>query len=546
VIAGKIVAGPDVRNACHRFMRDLAQGSKRGLKFDLDKANHAMGFFPAVLKLNGGQFEGLPFNLHPAQAFIVGNLFGWVRADGTRRFRVAYIEMGKGNGKSPLLGGIGLYGMVADGEPRAEIYAAATKKDQAMILFRDAVAMVDQSPALAAKIGKSGKDDKVWNLFHEASNSFFRPISADDGQSGPRPHIGLVDELHEHKTGKVINMLSAGRKSRRQPMVVAITNSGTSRTSVCWEYRQAGIDVSAGIKDDDTMFAYICSMDDGDDPFNDERCWAKGNPLLDATITREYLRDEVKQARGMPSKESEVRRLNFCEWVEAHNPAFSREVWMGAHDAYTLADFSGMECNAGLDLSDVRDLTSSVLEFQREGVTYLWPFFWIPENAIVEKTKTDGVPYREWIRAGHVLTTPGNAINKDFVVAKLAEILGAHGIKLRKMGYDRWGIDVFKQACANQGVEFPLEPFGQGFRDMGPAVNEFERRLVDGQLKHPGNPCLTWNAANAVFSKDPAGNRKLDKAKATGRIDGMVASLMAVAVGAKPAEEKPTFQFFAL
>lgn len=527
-------------------MRDLKDGPRRGLTFDLARANHAMGFYPDVLRLNGGQFEGEPFHLHPAQAFIVGNLFGWVRADGTRRFRVAYIEMGKGNGKSPLLGGIGLYGMVADHEPRAEIYAAATKKDQAMILFRDAVAMVDQSPALSARIGKSGKDDKVWNLFHAASNSFFRAISADDGQSGPRPHIGLVDELHEHKTGKVINMLSAGRKSRRQPLIVAITNSGTDRTSVCWEYRQAGIDVCAGVKEDDTYFAYVCSLDEGDDPFKDETCWIKANPLLGATITEEYLRDEVNQARGMPSKEATVRRLNFCEWVESHNPAFSREKWMAGQSSYDLSDFAGCECTAGLDLSATTDLTACVLEFQRAGKAWLWPFFWIPENAVVEKSKKDGVDYALWIRKGYVRTTPGNAIDKDHVVKQLAEELGRHDITVTSLAYDRWHIDVWNAACARQGIAFPSTPFGQGYVSMAPPIDEVERLMVDGVLMHPGNPCFTWNAANAVFDSDPAGNRKLDKSRATGRIDGMVAMVMAVGASLKPVERKPEHQFFVL
>lgn len=546
MIAGRIVAGPDVRNACKRFMRDLADGAERGLTFDLARANHAMGFFPDVLRLNGGQFEGIPFNLHPAQAFIVGNLFGWIRADGTRRFRVAYIEMGKGNGKSPLLGGIGLYGMVADNEPRAEIYAAATKKDQAMILFKDAVAMVDQSPALSARLGKSGKDDKVWNLFHARSNSSFRAISSDDGQSGTRPHIGLIDELHEHKSPKVINMMSAGRKWRRQPLVVAITNSGTDRHSVCWEYRQAGIDVCAGIKPDDTMFAYICSLDEDDDPFIDESCWIKANPLLGVVLTDQYLREEVNQARGMPSKEADVRRLNFCEWVEAYNPAFSREKWMAGQREYSLADFAGMECTAGLDLSATTDLTSCVLTFERDGFSWQWPFFWIPHNAIQEKSKKDGVNYALWVKAGHVRTTPGNAIDKDHVARQLADELGKHDITIRKLGFDRHRIDVWKASCDREGFTVDSEPFGQGFVSMAPAVDEVERLMADGLLLHPGNPCFTWNAANAVFETNPVGDRKLTKQKATGRIDGMVAMVMSVGISIKPIEKKPEHQFFVL
>jgi phage terminase large subunit-like protein len=509
-------------------LRDLENGHERGLSFDLARADHALQFFPTVLRLNGGQFEGIPFDLHPAQAFIIGSLFGWIRKDGTRRFRVAYIEQGKGNGKSPLVAGIGLYGMIADKEPRAEVYAAATKKDQAMIMFRDAVSMAEQSPALSRRLKKSGRDDKVWNLYDEKTNSFFRPISADDGQSGPRPHIGLIDELHEHKSATVINMMSAGRKWRRQPLIVAITNSGTDRKSVCWEYRQKGIEVASGIKDDDTLFPYICALDEGEDPFKDECCWIKANPLLGSIIDPQYLRDEVKAAAGMPSKESDVRRLNFCEWTEAHNPAVGYALWQAARAEYTLEKFRGMKAVAGIDLSATTDLTSVVLDFLIDGTHWLWPLFWIPEEGLSDRVKKDGVPYDIWLKAGHVLSTPGAAIDKDFVVDHLAKMLGKYDISLVAAPFDRHRIDVLKAACDRVGVTWPLEQFGQGFVSMGPAWDAVETALVKGKFKHPGNPCLDGNAANAVIVSDPAGNRKLDKSKATGRIDGMVAATMAV------------------
>lgn len=535
------MAGPYVRAQCRRHIRDLETAHHRGLRFDPERADHALQFFPTVLRLNGGQFEGVPFKLRPAQAFIVGSLFGWVRTDGTRRFRIAYIEMGKGNGKSPLVAGIGLYGLVADNEPRAEVYAAATKRDQAMILFRDAVSMVEQSPALDRRLKKSGRDEKVWNLFDSSTNSFFRPIAADDGQSGPRPHIGLVDELHEHRTATVMNMMAAGRKWRRQPLIVAITNSGTSRQSVCWEYREKGIKVATGVEEDDTLFPFICALDEGEDPYQDESCWVKANPLLGDVIQESYLRDEVNASRGMPSRESMVRRLNFCEWVEAHNPFIPYEKWVTSKEAYTLAKFRGAKCIAGIDLSATTDLTSIVLVFQKDGKFWLWPMFWIPKDGLADRVKKDAVPYDVWVKDGHVYTTPGAAIDKDFVVAEVEKLLGKHDISIEKAMFDRHRVDVLQAACSRAGVEWPLEQFGQGFVSMAPAVDAFEEVLVQGLLRHPGNPCFDWNAANAVVVSDPAGNRKLDKSKATGRIDGMVAATMGVGFaknGAKEPEKK--------
>jgi phage terminase large subunit-like protein len=544
VAHGRIVAGPYVRAACKRHLRDLEEGAARGLKFDLEKAQYALEFFPTVLRLNGGQFENKPFKLEPPQEFIVGSLFGWVRSDGTRRFRLAYIEEGKGNGKSPLVAGIGVIGLVADNEPRAEVYSAASKKDQAMILFRDAVAMVNQSPALFKRIKQSGRDDHVWNLFDEKTNSFFRPISADDGQSGPRPHIGLIDELHEHKNATVMNMMAAGQKWRRQPMVIAITNSGTDRKSVCYEHREKGIKVASGVEMDDTFFAYICALDEGEDPFSDEACWIKANPLMGTVITEQYLRDQVNNARGMPSKESLVRRLNFCQWVEAHNPAISYEAWLDAKASYSLEDFRGMSCVAGIDLSATTDLTSVVLGFQKDGLTWLWPMFWIPADGLSERVRRDGVPYDLWVKNGHVYTTPGAAIDKDFVVQKLAELLGKYDITISAAPYDRHRIDVLTAACNRVGVKWPLEPFGQGFVSMSPAWEAFETSLVMRTMRQPDNPCMNNNAANAVIVQDAAGNQKLDKSKATGRIDGVVAGAMVMGVLAGKGKEQKKYQFF--
>ncbi|EKN6392352.1 phage terminase small subunit P27 family, partial [Yersinia enterocolitica] len=263
VTSGKIVAGPDIRHACERHLRDLELGPARGLVWDVEAVSRVIAFFANVLKLNGGDHEGKPFILLSWQCFVIGSIFGWKSSDGTRRFRMVYVESGKGSGKSPLAGGVGLYCMMADKEPRAEVYAAATKKDQAMILFRDAVSMVDQSPALSQRVVKSGTGLNVWNLAFLQTGSFFKPISSDDGQSGPRPHCALIDEVHEHKTNQVVEMMRAGTKGRRQALIFLITNSGHDKTSVCYDYHEYGKKVASGDLEDDSFFSFICSLDEG-------------------------------------------------------------------------------------------------------------------------------------------------------------------------------------------------------------------------------------------------------------------------------------------
>ncbi len=532
VVNGKTIAGPHVRDACKRHLADLESAPARGFFFDLAKVERAIGFFADVLRLNGGEYEGRPYELLPWQAFIVGTLFGWVDAEGYRRYRVAYIETAKGSGKSPLAAGIGLYGMVADGEPRAEIYAAATKKDQAMILFRDAVAMRDQSPELAARLVKSGVGENAWNLAYHASGSFFRPISADDGQSGPRPHISLLDEIHEHKTGYVVEMLKAGQKSRRQPLLVGITNSGTDKRTVCWDYHDYGAKVAAQQIEDDSFFAYICALDETDDPFKDECCWHKANPSLAYGLPGiKYLREQVTQARGMPGKESIVRRLNFCQWVEAEAPWIGGAVWFAAAPE---PDFDppllyGRRCWGGLDLSSTQDLTALVLLFEPTDADPLWrlvPCFWLPGDGLHDKAAKDRVPYLAWRDAGHLMAVPGRAIDKLAVLHKLAEIVSLYDVQ--EIAYDEWRIADLLMLIQQEGLAMPkLTPFRQGFKSMAPAVDEFERMLLGGQMKHDGNPVMTWNAANAVVVSDPAGNRKVAKERATGRVDGIVAAVMA-------------------
>lgn len=541
VAEGRIIAGPHVRDACRRHLNDLKTGSERGLFFDVEKANWVIEFFQEVLCLNGGDFEGVPYDPLPWQKFIIGSLFGWVNAEGYRRFRVAFVETSKGSGKSPLAAGIGMYGLVADDEPRAEIYAAATKKDQAMVLFRDAVAMCDLSPELSYRLTKSGTGEKCWNLSYLEAGSFFRPIAADDGQSGPRPHIALLDEIHEHKTANVVELMRAGTKGRRQALIFMITNSGHNKNTVCWHYHDYATKVASGQIQDDSFFSYVCALDENEDPLLDDGCWIKTNPSLGVTIQRQYLEEQVTQAKGMPSKESIVRRLNFSQWVGAESPWISSDVWFSCQDQYNANDLLGRRCYGGLDLSSTQDLTALVLLFEPTEYDPFWrllAYFWLPEDGLKKKGELDGVDYLTWVRDGHLEVTPGKAVNKLFVIHRLAEI--GSQFDLVVIGYDRWRIEDFKQQLSNEGVELNMEGFGQGFKDMAPAVSEFEAMLLDVKIKHNGNPCLTWNAANAVVVSDPAGNQKLAKDKSTGRIDGIVGGVMAVGMSIKPSDNGPS------
>ena len=522
-------------------MRDLEEAPKRGLHWDVAEVAEVVRFYREILCLNGGQFEGKPFDLHASQAFIVGSLFGWKRADGFRRFRVAYIEEGKGNGKSPLVAGIGLKMLVADREPRAEVYAFATKKDQAQILFRDAVAMIEQSPELDPVLKRSGGKGMEWNIYDESSASFFRSIASDDAQSGPRPHCAIGDEIHEHKTGMMVEMMRAGFKFRRQPLLVMITNSGTDKQSVCWEKHQYATEVSEGTREDDEFFGFVCSLDPGDDPLRDEACWPKANPLLDISITRDFLRGQVREARGMPSKESSVRRLHFCEWTDAENPIIGGPVWLGAGEDYDDEMLIGRKCYGGLDLSSTTDLTAFVLLFAPTETDKHWrqkSWFWLPKDTFdnPDRMKQYPIHMAAWRSAGWLEATPGAAVNKLLVLSRIVALCERYNIQ--SIAYDRWRIEDFKSLMDNEGARLPLEPFGQGYQSMSPALDEYERLLIAGELKHDRNPVMSWNAASAIADTDPAGNRKPTKKISTGRIDGFVAAVMAAGISSAKGQRK--------
>lgn len=535
VLSGAIVAGPHVRAACARHLRDLQHGEQRGLRWNLQKALVYIEFFETMLCLNGGEHEGLPFLLQPWQKFIVGSLFGWVWiSNGFRRFITAYMEIGKGNGKSPLAAGVGFAGLTIDDEPRAEIYAAATKKDQAMILFRDAVAMLDQSPELMERMSKSGVGERCWNIAYPAMHSFFRPISSDDGQSGPRPHIGLLDEIHEHKTGDVIDMMRRGVKGRRQPLMFEITNSGVDRNSICFAHHEASIAAVNALPGDkgfdDTWFAYVCALDKGDNWLDEPSCWIKANPNLGVSIQRKYLDDAVREARNIPSRQNLIARLNFCVWTESASAWIGREAWMACERPLQLEDFLGRRCYAGIDLSSHRDLTAGGLFFpDDQGGGDLFVSFWTPEQGLREREDLDKAPYTQWVRDGWLQTTPGGTVDYGYVAGWLRDV--DQRFDLVETGYDRWRIKLFTKHLETEGdtvLAEKLKEFGQGYKDMTPAIDSLETMISHQRIRIHANPVLRWNAACAVLDSPTQTEKKFAKAKANGRIDGLVAGTIAI------------------
>ncbi len=531
VDTGDVLAGPLVRAAAKRHLADLQRGPDHGLYWDRNACQRVIDFFEVVLRLPDGDKAGQPFTLEPWQAFVAGSVFGWRRGEGgPRRFRTAYIETGKGSGKSPLGAGIGLYMLTADGEMGAECYAAAVTRDQAKIPFRDAVRMMEASPGLSKRLQKSGQRD-VFNLAYLDAGSFFRPISSEGrGLDGKRVHFALIDEVHEHPTDVVVEKITAGVKGRAQPLILEITNSGVDRTTICYQHHEYSERVVTGQVQDDEWFGYVCALDEGDEPFSDEACWPKANPSLGVTIQPEYLRKQVREALGMPAKQSLVRRLNFCQWVDAANPAIDGDLWRQCEADFDEDALAGLECIGGLDLSGTRDLTALARVYapDGDGVVHAVVELWTPRDTVAERSARDRVPMAQWVREGHITAPPGRNVDYGFVAQRLSELQIERG--LRRVAYDPYRIQYLERDLDAIGLDIELVPHGQGYYRaqesglwMPHSVELLEELIGKRKLRVKRNPAVTYAAASAIHIADSKGNRIYDKRRSTGKIDALVA-----------------------
>ncbi len=539
VVDGKVGAGKLVKLACQRHLDDLVSGKDRELIWDGDAARHAIAFF-SHLRHSTGEWANQPFELQPWQAFVIGSLYGWKRTDGLRRFRTAYVEVARKNGKSVMLAGTALYALVADGELGSHVYAAATTRDQARIIFGEAERMVDASPALRARITRT-----VNNLAVLPTSSWFRPLSADASKmDGLNVHFAAVDEVHEHPNAEIIQKLNTATGARREPLIFEITTAGHDRQSVCRQHHEFSVKVlesTVPAEASDSWFAYIATIDMGDDWMN-PAVWIKANPSLGVTVKVEDLKRQVDEAREMPAQQNAIRRLRLNEWTEQATRWIDMGVWTDGAEQFDEDDLIGRTCYGGLDLARVNDLSSLALVFPPEvpgeKVKVIWRH-WCPSEDILRRARRDRAPYTVWRDNGFLVATEGNTTDFQFIQAEILEL--ASRFNILEVAYDRTFAGELVRNLQDEGVT--MVEFGQGFISMGPAAAEFMRLLIGRTLRHGGNPVATWCASNVSVRRDPAGNEKPDKERSTERIDAVVAAIMAVgrlqtAVGGSIYEER--------
>jgi phage terminase large subunit-like protein len=480
---------------------------------------------------------------------------GWKFQNGLRRFRRAYIESGKGTGKSPLGAGVALYFAGALGKIRAECFTAATDQDQAAIPFRDAVAMWERSPALQRKFVSSGVMP-VWQLTHVDNGSILRPISsAKRGKSGVRVFFALVDELHEHPDNAVVEMLRAGTKANEDALIMEITNSGFDKKTVCGQEHDQCVRLVHGDDQNDAQFAYICALDEGDEPFDDESCWPKANPSLGVTIKPQFIREQVTEAKLLPSKEGLVRRLHFCQWTESETSAIPRALWQRCEakvDAERMRA-AGYPCYGGLDLSRVNDLAAFTLTWLLDQTRDQWKFasrtwFWTPADTLAQRAKRDRAPYDVWAEQGHLEAVPGKLIKFGWIADALLDLFARYNPVM--IGCDEYGLKQLIEKLAEMGQRLPCVVHPQGFnkREVGTrrdfedtgaekielwmpdSINKLEAALLEERIMIDANPVMRMCAQGVVYTQNRTGHRMFDKDRATSRIDGMISLAESIGV----------------
>ena len=518
VLAGRTPAGLWVRRACERHLRDLENPALTWSEAEADKAIRFIGHLTL--------FEAQkPFVLEPWQAFIAGSLFGWFIGS-LRRYTQAYVEVARGNGKTPLEAAIGLYMQVGLKVHGGQVFSAATTRDQARLVYRDAQNMVTASDELRGAV-----DSGVTRLLYTRMGSVFRPLSAEASKmDGLRVLGAMVDELHEHPSDQVVTKLRTGmgKYPGVSSLLMMVTTAGYDRNSVCWEQHDYACKLLEGLAEDERYFGYIASIDDGDD-WTDEAAWYKANPNLGISISLDTLRTECEQAKAMPAQQNSFRRLRLNQWTEQATRWLDMTVWDSQPERTPAAQLVGRRAYVGIDLSSTTDITAVVFVFpDGDGGYDVFPYFFVPEENAQHRANRDRVPYPLWIEQGYIDATEGNVVDYAYIRALVTEADSRLGVRfdIHEIPIDRWNSTQLQTELMNDG--FTVVPFGQGFASMTAPTKEVERLLLDRKLRHGGNPVLRWMAANVSVRTDPAGNLKPDKEKSTERIDGIVAMVMAV------------------
>lgn len=492
--------------------------------YDKDAADYAVNFIEC-LSHTKGKWSGKPFELIDWQEQIIRDIFGTLKPNGYRQFNTAYIEIPKKMGKSELAAAVALLLCCGDGEERAEVYGCAADRQQASIVFEVAADMVRMSQALSKRVKILSATKRI---VFQPTNSFYQVLSAEAySKHGFNIHGVVFDELHTQPNRKLFDVMTKGSgDARTQPLYFLITTAGSDTKSICYETHQKAKDLLEGRKVDPTFYPVIYGADESDD-WTDPKVWKKANPSLGITVGIDKVKAACESAKQNPAEENTFRQLRLNQWVKQAVRWMPMDKWDKCAFAVNEEDLLGRVCYGGLDLSSSIDITAFVLVFPPEDEDdkyVVLPYFWLPEETLNLRVNRDHVPYDVWEKQEHLKTTEGNVVHYGFI-EKFIESLGEK-YNIREIAFDRWGAVQMVQNL--EGMGFTVVPFGQGFKDMSPPTKELMKLTLEEKVAHGGHPVLRWMMDNIFIRTDPAGNIKPDKEKSTEKIDGAVATIMAL------------------
>jgi len=451
-----------------------------------------------------------------------------VDAEGRRVVRTALLTMGRKNGKTALAAALVLAHLIGpEREDRGQVYSAAADRAQASLIFSEARAMIEADPELAACVNVIESQKR---LVHYASGSFYQALSSESRRAhGFSASFTVYDELAQAPNRHLFDALATSTGARREPLMLVISTRSSDPNSIMSELTEYARKVRDGVIEDPSFSPHIFEVPEDADPW-DESNWKLANPALGDFRSLDEMRQYAAQARRIPAREATFRALYLNQAVDAEARFIGSADWEACAGAVDPEALRGRPCWGGLDLGSTTDLTALALYFPDDGGAVL-AWFWCPGDNLAEREDRDRVPYATWARQGFIQATPGRAIDRQAVALRLGEIAGRYDVKA--VAYDRWRIEDLKRLLDDDGVPLKLLPWGQGFRDMGPAVDAMEAAVLDRRIRHGGHPVLRWNAANAVVVQDPAGARKIAKDRSIERVDGLVALAMALGVHAR-------------
>ncbi|MHA6095227.1 terminase large subunit [Pseudomonas aeruginosa] len=526
VVSGGIVACRYVKLACQRFLNDLdRQGDDDWpYVFDEAKADRAVKFMQ-LMPHTKGKWSASKSKLvfEPWQVFIEANIFGWVKKNtGKRRFREAYEEIPRKNGKSARLAARGIYLFAADGESGAEVYSGATTEKQAFEVFRPAWMMAHKLENLRNRFGieLSGNQKNPGPMFVMEDMSKFETVIGNPGD-GASPHAALVDEYHEHDTDALVDTMQTGMGAREQPLLSIITTAGSNLGGPCYEKRRDVIRILEGQTIDETIFGIIYTIDE-DDPWDDPASLIKANPNYGVSVFPDFLLAQLQQAKRSASKQNAFRTKHLNQWVGARTVWMNMLAWQRQKRDFTIADMAGCRCWMALDLASKKDVAALVMLFEKAGQFYCTPRFYAPEAAAEENEK-----YQNFALEGHLVLTPGSMTDYAFIEADILDL--AKQIDLQDSAFDDWQANYLITRLSNTSI--PVVDFNQTVKNMSDPMKEVEARVIARTLWHDGNPVMTWmmgNVAAKIDAKENIYPRKENDNDPNCKIDGPVALIMAM------------------